>query len=381
MCLAVPALVLELRDGAGALVDVAGVQREISLALTPEARQEDWVLVHVGFALAVIDQHEARETLAHRLVHEIERLVEPGVPVRIMEVCGGHTHAIDRHGLADLLPPEVELLHGPSCPVCVVPPGRIDDAVALAERPGITLATFGDVLRAPGKRRSLLDARASGGDVRIVRSPLDALGLARANRRREVVFLAVGFETAAPATAVTLLQAQRDGVDNFAVLCNHVTILPPLRAILGSPGTRIDAFIAPGHVATVTGTRLFEPIAREYGRPVVVSAFEPVDLLQSIAMILRQRAEGRCEVENQYGRGVCANGNPDALLALAAAFRLRDAFEWRGLGTITRSAFGIRPELARWDAEARHELPRAVGASAARHASRRRAASQPVSGT
>ncbi len=295
--------------------------------------------------------------LARRLAGEIASLVEPGVSVRIMEVCGGHTHAIARHGLEDLLPPEVEYLHGPGCPVCVIPMGRVDDAIALAERAEVTLATFGDLLRVPGGRGSLLQAKARGADVRTVYSPLDALAIAEAEPAREVVFMAIGFETTAPTTAVTLLRARAAGIRNFSVFCNHVTIVPPLRAILDTPGTRIDAFIAPGHVSAVIGSEPYRFIAGEYGRQVVVTAFEPLDILQATAMILRQRAEGRCEVENQYTRVVRAEGNPRALAAIAATMELRDTFEWRGLGWIPESALQLRPELAAWDAESRFELP------------------------
>jgi hydrogenase expression/formation protein HypD len=293
--------------------------------------------------------------LARKLAAEIAELAAE--PVRVMEVCGGHTHAIARHGLEDLLPPEVEYLHGPGCPVCVIPMGRVDDAIALAAQPGVTLATFGDLLRVPGRRGSLLEAKAAGADVRMVYSPLDALELARLEPEREVVFFAIGFETTAPATAITLLRAREAGVRNFSVFCNHVTIVPPLRAILDTPGTRIDAFIAPGHVSTVIGTEPYRFIPEQYGKQVVVAAFEPLDLLASTAMILRQLAEGRCEVENQYTRVVRPEGNPRALAAIAETMELRDTFEWRGLGFIPESALRLRPELAEWDAEERFELP------------------------
>jgi hydrogenase expression/formation protein HypD len=292
--------------------------------------------------------------LAQKVAAEIRALATE--PVRIMEVCGGHTHAIAKHGLEDLLPPEVEYLHGPGCPVCVIPMGRVDDAIALAEQ-GLTLATFGDLMRVPGRRGSLLEAKARGADVRMVYSPLDALDLALAEPEREVVFFAIGFETTAPATAVTLRLARERRVANFSVFCNHVTIVPPLRAILDTPGTRIDAFIAPGHVSAVIGTDPYRFIPAEYGKQVVVAAFEPLDILHSTAMILRQRAEGRCEVENQYTRVVRPEGNPHALAAIAETMELRDTFEWRGLGFIPWSALRLRPELAAWDAEERFELP------------------------
>jgi hydrogenase expression/formation protein HypD len=292
--------------------------------------------------------------LARKLAREIAALATE--PVRIMEVCGGHTHAIAKHGLEDLLPTEVEFLHGPGCPVCVIPMGRVDDAIALAEQ-GLTLATFGDLLRVPGRRGSLLEAKAKGADVRMVYSPLDALDLAQGEPERQIVFFAIGFETTAPATAVTLLRARDERLDNFSVFCNHVTIVPPLRAILDTPGTRIDAFIAPGHVSTVIGTEPYRFIPEQYGKQVVVAAFEPLDLLASTAMILRQRIEGRCEVENQYTRVVRREGNPHALAAIDATMELRETFEWRGLGWIPDSALRLRPEFAPWDAEQRFEIP------------------------
>jgi hydrogenase expression/formation protein HypD len=295
--------------------------------------------------------------LARGLAAEIASLVTPGEIVRVMEVCGGHTHAIYRHGLEELLPPEVELVHGPGCPVCVIPAGRVDDAIAIAGNDGVTLATFGDMLRVPGGTGSLLEAAARGADVRMVYSPLDALELARRAPERHVCFFAIGFETTAPATAVTLLRARADEAPNFSVFCNHVLIEPPLRAILETPGLRVDAFIGPGHVSSVIGTDAYRFIPEEYDRPVVVSAFEPVDLLQSIAMILRQRADGRCEVENQYTRVVRAGGNTRALEAIAETMEAREDFEWRGLGVLPWSALRIRDELAAFDAERLFEIP------------------------
>jgi len=278
--------------------------------------------------------------------------------VKLMEVCGGHTHAIYRHGLDALLPDEIELVHGPGCPVCVIPMGRVDDAISIAERPEVIFTSFGDMLRVPGgRRRSLLEAKARGADVRIVYSPLDALDVARAHPGREVVFFGVGFETTAPATAVTLLRARTLGVRNFSVFCNHVLIAPALRAILDTPDTEIDGFVGPGHVSTVIGTSPYEFVAREYGRPVVVAGFEPTDILQAVALLVRQLREGRAEVENQYGRVVRDEGNPAALAALEYVFQVRDDFEWRGLGAIPHSGYRIADELGDWDAERRFEVP------------------------
>ena len=295
--------------------------------------------------------------LARSLSQEIHELVRPGETVRVMEICGGHTHAIYRHGLDELLPPEVELVHGPGCPVCVIPMGRVDDAIAIAETSGVTLATFGDMMRVPGGRGSLLEAASRGADVRMVYSPLDALELARLEPERHVCFLAIGFETTAPATAITLLRARGDGIGNFSVFCNHVLIEPPLRAILDTPGLRVDAFVGPGHVSSVIGSDAYRFIPDEYGRAVVVSAFEPVDLLQSIAMLLRQRVDGRCEVENQYTRVVRPEGNPRALAAIAETMSVREDFEWRGLGILPRSGLRIRDAFGLFDAERLFDLP------------------------
>ena len=295
--------------------------------------------------------------LAKKLTRELNGLVEPGRTLKIMEVCGGHTHTIYKHGIEDLVPPEIDYVHGPGCPVCVIPMGRVDDAISLAERPEVIFTTFGDMLRVPGSRGTLLEAKARGADVRMVYSPLDALELARRNPGREVIFFAIGFETTAPATAVTLLRARAERIPNFSAFCNHVTIAPPLKAILDSPGLQLDAFIAPGHVSTVVGTRPYDFIVDDYRKPVVVTAFEPTDILHATVMLVRQFREGRCEVENQYTRVVRRDGNPRAIAAIEETMELRDTFEWRGLGWIPRSALKLRPELEEWDAEARFELP------------------------
>ena len=303
-----------------------------------------------------VDEYRSAET-ARRLTREMASLVEPGRTMRVMEVCGGHTHTIYRHGLEGLVPPEVEFVHGPGCPVCVIPMGRVDDAISIAERPNVIFTTFGDMLRVPGGRGSLLEAKARGADVRMVYSPLDALDIARQNPDRNVVFFAVGFETTAPATAVTMLRARDDGLRNFSAFCNHVTIVPPLRAILDSPGLKLDAFIAPGHVSTVIGTHPYDFIPSEYGKPVVVAAFEPIDILLATLMVVRQLREGRCDVENQYTRVVRPEGNARAQEVIAETMELRETFEWRGLGSIPESALRLRPEFADWDAEVRFDLP------------------------
>ncbi|MEZ0112136.1 hydrogenase expression/formation protein HypD [Catenulispora sp. EB89] len=295
--------------------------------------------------------------LARALSAQIAALTEPGRHYKFMEVCGGHTHAIYRYGVHDLLPENIELVHGPGCPVCVIPMGRVDDGIAIAEQPGVILTCFGDMMRVPGGRGSFLEANARGTDIRMVYSPLDALRIARENPDRQVVFYAIGFETTAPSTALTVLRAEQEGVENFSVMCSHVTIIPAIKAILDSPDLRLDAFIGPGHVSTVIGCRPYEFIAREHGKPVVCAGFEPLDVLQSVHMIMKQLAEGRSEVENQYGRVVRWDGNELALQALSRVFELRPFFEWRGLGSIPQSALRFTSAYARFDAEQRYALP------------------------
>ena len=297
---------------------------------------------------------------AETLVVEINRLIEkiaPPAPLAIMEVCGGHTHSIFRYGIEGMLPPEIELVHGPGCPVCVLPMGRIDDCLAIADRSEVILTTFGDAMRVPGSRGSLLQAKAAGADIRMVYSPMDALALARKNPDRELVFFGLGFETTMPSTALTVLQAEREGIRNFSVFCNHTTIVPTIKAILDSPGLHIDAFLGPGHVSMVTGISPYHFIADYYRRPFVIAGFEPLDVLQSIWMVLKQIAEGRCQVENQYGRVVPEKGNIPALAAVARVYELREFFEWRGLGSIDQSGVRFREEYAAFDAERKFTVP------------------------
>jgi hydrogenase expression/formation protein HypD len=295
--------------------------------------------------------------LITKAADEIHRLADTGRHYRIMEVCGGHTHAIYRFGLKDVLPSNIELIHGPGCPVCVLPMGRIDDGLAVAKNAEVIFAAFGDMMRVPGTHGSPFEHKARGTDVRIVYSPADALQIARKNPDKHVMFFAIGFETTAPSTALTLMRARSEGIRNFSVFCNHVTIVPAIRAILDSPDMRLDAFIGPGHVSTVIGCRPYEWIARNEGKPVVTSGFEPLDLLQSIVMLLRQLRAGESKVENQYKRVVPWEGNRAALKAMAEVFQLRPYFEWRGLGFISQSALKIRDEYAGWDAEQRFPIP------------------------
>jgi hydrogenase expression/formation protein HypD len=295
--------------------------------------------------------------LGRVLAAEILAAVEPGRHYKVMEVCGGHTHSIYKYGVDDLLPANVELVHGPGCPVCVIPMGRVDDGIAIASKPGVIFTCFGDMMRVPGSNGTLLEAKARGADIRMVYSPLDALRIAKAHPDREVVFFAIGFETTAPSTALTLKRARAEGVTNFSCMCNHVTIVPPLRALLDSPDLRLDGFIGPGHVSTVVGARPFEFIPADYGKPVVIAGFEPLDILHAIRMILAQLGEGRCEVENQYKRVVPWEGNLRALEVMAEVFELRPHFEWRGLGFISQSGLKLSEAYAELDAEQRFSVP------------------------
>jgi hydrogenase expression/formation protein HypD len=298
-----------------------------------------------------------RPELISKTAEEIRRLADPNRHYRLMEVCGGHTHAIYRFGLKDILPENIELIHGPGCPVCVLPMGRIDDGLSIAAKGDVIFAAFGDMMRVPGTNGSPLEHKARGMDVRIVYSPTDAIKLAKQNPGKHVMFFAIGFETTAPSTALTLQLAKKQQLHNFSVFCNHVTIIPAIRAILDSPDMRIDAFLGPGHVSTVIGCRPYTWIAENEHKPIAVSGFEPLDLLQSIVMALRQLNTGRAEVENQYQRVVPWDGNQAALRAMAQVLELRPYFEWRGLGFISQSALRIKDEFSEWDAEHRFQVP------------------------
>jgi hydrogenase expression/formation protein HypD len=295
--------------------------------------------------------------LIRKAAEEIKSLTDPTRVYRIMEVCGGHTHAIFRFGLADLLPKNIDLIHGPGCPVCVLPMGRIDEGLAMAENPRVILAAYGDMMRVPGSKGSPLESKARGGDVRMVYSPLDALKLAEQNPDRTVLFFAIGFETTTPATALTLIRAREKRVPNFAVFSNHILVNPAIQALLDMQDMSLDAFIGPGHVSTVIGCEPYRFIAEKYGRPVVVSGFEPLDIMQSIVMILRQMNAGEARVENQYARAVPWDGNPAARAAIDLVFEPRETFAWRGLGEIPWSGLKIREEFADYDAERRLAVP------------------------
>ncbi len=278
-------------------------------------------------------------------------------PLLIMEFCGGHTHTIFRYGIEQMLPDNIEMEHGPGCPVCVLPMGRVDDCVALAERPDVIFTTFGDAMRVPGSKKSLLQAKADGADVRMVYSPLDALELARNNPERQVIFFALGFETTMPSTALTVMQARAEGVDNFSLFCNHITTVPTIKAVLDSPDMQFDGFLAPGHVSMVVGEDPFQFIPQKYHKPIVITGFEPLDILQSIYMLVQQFADKRCEVENQYARVVAHDGNQPGLQAIHEVFELREFFEWRGLGSIDHSGVKMREAYADFDAERKFQVP------------------------
>ena len=288
----------------------------------------------------------AARTLAAAIARRVTR------PWTVMEICGGQTHSIVKFGLDELLPEKITLVHGPGCPVCVTPVELIDAAVALAARPGVTLCSFGDMLRVPGTGADLLTARARGGDVRIVYSPLDAVAFAGKHRDREVVFFAVGFETTAPANAMAVLQARRLGLRNFSLLVSHVLVPPAIEAILSAPDNRVQGFLAAGHVCTVMGTAEYEPLASRFRVPIVVTGFEPVDILQGVLACVERLESGRSEVANAYARVVRPGGNVHAQRVVQEAFRVIDR-NWRGIGRIPRSGYALRPELAEFDAARR----------------------------
>ena len=281
----------------------------------------------------------------------------------LMEFCGGHTHAVFRYGIPDLLPDNVEMVHGPGCPVCVLPVARLDMAIDLAGRDDVILASYGDMLRVPASRRnSLLKSRGQGRDVRVVQSTVEALELARDNPDKQVVMFAIGFETTTPQTALAIQQADKMGLENFSVFCNHVLTPSAIQSILDSPEVRdlgqvrVDGFLGPSHVSTIIGSEPYEFFAEEYQRPVVIAGFEPLDVMASIVMLIRQLNEGRAEVENQFTRGVKREGNAKAKAMVAETLELRPEFAWRGLGTVPYSGLRIKDRYARFDAEKRFDL-------------------------
>ncbi len=286
--------------------------------------------------------------IAQAVAREITRKVTR--PWVLMEVCGGQTHTLMRYGIDELLPPEIEMVHGPGCPVCVTPLEMVDRAIRIASLPGVIFTSYGDMLRVPGSESDLFQAKAQGADVRVMYSPMDALKIARANPDRKVVFFGVGFETTAPANGMAVWQAKREGLRNFCMLVSHVLVPPAMRLILSSPANRVQGFIAPGHVCTVMGYREYEGLATEFHVPMVVGGFEPLDLLESISMLVSQLEEGRAEVENQYARSVNFEGNLAAQNILREVFEVSDR-QWRGIGPIVQSGYKLRQEFADFDAE------------------------------
>jgi hydrogenase expression/formation protein HypD len=299
-----------------------------------------------------VDEYR-REEDARKFLTAIERALTR--PWTIMEICGGQTHTLLKSGIDRLLPEAVTLVHGPGCPVCVTPLELIDRAIAVAQRPEVIFTSFGDMLRVPGSRTDLLSVKAQGGDVRMVYSPLDALKLAQKHPDRQVVFFAVGFETTAPGNAMAVWQAQQLGLANFSILCSHVLVPPAMAALLAAPDNQVQGFLAAGHVCTVMGYWEYEPLAERYHVPIVVTGFEPLDLLQGIYMTLVALEEGRWGVENQYARAVTREGNQPAQRLLARVFEVCDR-GWRGIGTIPQSGYRLRPELAEFDAERRFNV-------------------------
>ena len=294
-----------------------------------------------------IDEYRDKR-IARALVADLARRVTR--PWVLMEICGGQTHTLMRYGLDELIPPQISMVHGPGCPVCVTPLEMIDKALQIAARPEVIFVSYGDMLRVPGSRSDLFRVKAAGGDVRVVYSPTGALKIARAHPESQVVFFGIGFETTAPANAMTVWQAKREGLRNFSVLVSHVLVPPAIRLLLSSPQNRVQGFIAPGHVCTVMGYREYEVLSREFRVPIVVGGFEPLDLLEAISMLVTQLEEGRAEVENQYARSVSYEGNLPAQVIMQEVFEVCDR-KWRGVGLIHQSGLRLRPEFAAHDAE------------------------------
>lgn len=304
--------------------------------------------------------------LAQGIILEIASSVDPDRHYKFMEFCGGHTHAIHRYGIPSLLPKNVELIHGPGCPVCVLPIARIDNAIALAQRPNTIFCSYGDMLRVPGgDRNSLLKAKAQGADVRMVYSVDNAITIAEQNPDKQVIFFGIGFETTTPPTAVAIKQAKEKNLKNFSVFCNHVLTPVAMECLLESQPNQasvdLDGFIGPAHVSIIIGSQAYEKVGIKYHKPIVISGFEPLDILHSILMLVRQYQENRCEVENQYTRAVNSQGNLKSQQIINEVLELRETFEWRGLGFISHSALQIKEKYAEFDAEKRFKLPPSTG--------------------
>lgn len=303
-----------------------------------------------------VDEYRDGE-LARGVARRIAAEARPDRDYRFMEFCGGHTHAISRYGVEDLLPENIRMIHGPGCPVCVLPVGRIDDAIRLAKRKNVTLCTYADLMRVPGSNgASLLKAKADGADIRMVYSTLDAIAIAEKEPDREIIFFAIGFETTTPPTALAIRLAEKKGLRNFSIFCNHVLTPSAMQAILESGDVEIEGFVGPAHVSTVIGMAPYRRFARDYHKPVVIAGFEPLDVIQAILMLVRQVNDGRSEIENEYRRAVTETGNCKALAEIDDIFELRESFEWRGLGAIPDSALKLREAYANFDAERRFEV-------------------------
>ncbi len=292
--------------------------------------------------------------IAKKYFEEIEKTVTR--PWSIMEVCGGQTHSLVKNGIIEMLPKEITMVHGPGCPVCVTPLHIIDTAILLAERPDVIFCSFGDMLRVPGSAKNLLEAKANGADVRILYSPLEAVTIAKNNPDKQVIFFAVGFETTAPANALAVIHAERDGIDNFSILTSHVLVPPAIKAVMDDEESKIDGFLAAGHVCTIMGNSAYYPLAQEYKVPIVVTGFEPLDILQGILMVIRQLESGRHEVENQYSRIVKEEGNPAAQEVMNSVFATDDQ-TWRGIGTIPASGLRLDDQYKKYDALSKFSIP------------------------
>ena len=400
MCLAVPGKIISIEDRDGTLmsiVDFGGIKKDVCLQYIPDAEVGEYVVVHVGFALQRLDEesamrnagriraprraqrgirrrvrvgrqtgraHQSKEVgvvmkyldefsdpeLARKLVDQIKSATSQRWS--IMEVCGGQTHSIIRHGIDQLLPDTIEMIHGPGCPVCVTPLEVIDKALEIASRPGVIFCSFGDMLRVPGSAKDLFQVKSQGGDVRVVYSPLDALKIAKDNPDKQVVFFGIGFETTAPANAMTVYEAKRRGIENFSLLVSHVLVPPAISAIMESPTCRVQAFLAAGHVCTVMGTDEYPPLCDKYGIPIVVTGFEPLDILEGIRRTVLQLESGRHELENAYPRAVQDAGNPAAKAMLLDVFDVTDR-AWRGIGVIPSSGWRLSHAYRDFDAEHR----------------------------
>ena len=405
MCLGVPGrvdTVWEVHGMRMATVDFGGIRKEVCLAYVPEVEVGDYTIVHVGFALTKLDEASALETLelmrgvglleqelapdaevsagtergpgatrgpgggavkyldefgdpelARRLLDDIAATVTR--PWALMEVCGGQTHTIVRNGIDQLLPEGVEMIHGPGCPVCVTPLETIDRALAIAATPGVIFCSFGDMIRVPGSEGDLFRVKSAGGDVRLVYSPLDAVRIAQENPDKQVVFFGIGFETTAPANAMTVQVARRQGITNFSLLVSHVLVPPAITAIMESPSCRVQGFLAAGHVCTVMGMAQYEPLVEKYRVPIVVTGFEPLDVLEGIRRTVRQLEEGRAELENAYPRAVAPAGNPVAQAVVEDVFSVCDR-SWRGIGVIPQSGWRLSEAYAEFDAETRFDV-------------------------